>query len=379
MILVIVLVFMRSKRFISSHAVLLLSLFAILITPLIVLSRSGTGTARIGQAVTSSMQGVVMTIDDDRSICAKSLPKVFCYLNSNKIKAYGETLLHGYAEVLSPPYLFVTGDVHEEYVNVDRHGLLDITILPFYLLGIIYLMGRLLTRSLNKYELFVILGLLLTPLPTLIFGVLQKVRLSALFPFVLITCMYGTQYLLTALRIVWQRKAVVVIFTALILVTTGFFMIDFLAIHVQKYEITFQTPIAKLMKYLGAQDKKIPVYIRTINEAIVLYAYYNAVDPQFFQDNVVRPPADSGGFSHATDLGNVHRTEMNIDEIYCKSKNIPHFLYATNADLMKLGAVKKPTEIIYSRDKVHELYYVYDSRDIITKGIDCEYLMRKKL
>lgn len=378
MILVIVLIFMQSKRFVSSRAILLLSLFAILITPLIVLSRSGTGNARIGQAVTSSMQGVVMTIDDDRSICAKSLPKVFCYLNSNKIKAYGETLLHGYAEVLSPPYLFVTGDAHEEYVNVDRHGLLDITILPFYLLGIIYLMGRFLTRTLNKYELFVILGLLLTPLPTLIFGVLQKVRLSALFPFVLITCMYGAQYLLTALRIVWQRKAVAVIFTTLILITTGFFMIDFLAIHVQKYEITFQTPIAKLMKYLGAQDKKVPVYIRTINEAIVLYAYYNAVDPQFFQSNVVRPPADSGGFSHATVLGNVHRTEMNIDEIYCKSKNTPHFLYATNADLMKLGLVKKPTEIIYSRDKVHDLYYIYDSRDIITKSIDCEYLTRKK-
>ncbi len=70
---------------------------------------------------------------------------------------------------------------------------------------------------------------------------------------------------------------------------------------------------------------------------------------------------------------------MNIDEIYCKSKESPHFLYATNADLMKLGAVTKPTEIIYSRDKVHDLYYIYDSRDIITKGIDCEYLMRKRL
>lgn len=376
MIFILVAMFMRSGKFITRQAMLFLLIFFISIAPLMVLSRSGTGTARIGQAVHASMQGVVMTIDDDRSICAKSLPRFLCYINSNKIKSYAMTMLNGYAEVFAPPYLFVKGDVDDEYVNVAGYGLLSFAVLPWYLLGCIYLGSRLITRSVNRFEVFVILGLLITPLPTLIFGVLQKVRLSGLFPFIIITCMYGIQYFLGMIRITWQRRFILLLSGVIILLSTGFFMVDFLAIHVQKYEITFQTPIAKLMKYLGAQDKNLPTYVRSINEAVVLYAYYNAVDPAYFQNNVTRPPADSGGFSHATDLGNLHRTDMNIDEIYCKSLNAPHFLYATNADLMKEGLVEKPKHIIYSRDKVHELYYIYDSGDIITKGIDCEYLTR---
>lgn len=376
-LLVIVLLFMRSKKLISVYAFGLLLLFFLLIVPLLFPGSSGAGTARFGQAVSTSMQGVVMKVDDDRSICAKSLPKTFCYLNSNKIKAYAETILQGYVKVLAPPYLFLEGDVGAEYVNVDGHGLLSIAILPLYLLGLLYFGNRLYTRKFTKYELFVLLGLLITPLPTLFFGTLQKVRLSGLYPFILITCMYGTQYVSGAIRINWHRKVISFFYGVGILLFLGFFMIDFLAIHVYKYEITLQTPIAKLMKYLGTLDKKTPVYIRTINEAIVLYAYYNAVNPQYFQDTVVRPPSDSGGFSHATDLGNVHRTDKNIDEIYCENKNLTNVIYATNVDLMKENRMKKPIMIIYSRDKVHDLYYVYDTRDIISKGIDCAFFSKR--
>ncbi len=369
--------FMRSKRLVSNDAFVLLLLFFLLIAPLIFMGRSGTGTARFGQVISTSMQGVVMKVDDDRSICAKSLPKIFCYLNSNKIKAYADTILHGYIQVLAPPYLFLEGDVGAEYVNVDGHGLLSMAILPLYLFGLLFFGNRLYNRTLTKYELFVLLGLLITPLPTLVFGTLQKVRLSGLFPFILITCMYGAQYVSGAIRINWHRKIISFVYGVAILLFLGFFMIDFLAIHIYKYEITLQTPIAKLMKYLGTLDKKTPVYIRSINEAIVLYAYYNAVDSQFFQDSVVRPPLDSGGFSHATDLGNVHRTDKNIDEIFCETRNITNVFYATNVDLMKENLMKQSINIIYSRDNVHELYYVYDTKDIIAKNIDCAFFSKR--
>lgn len=372
-LMIIALFFMRSKKINFPHTIVLILLFFLLITPLMFPGRSGAGTARFGQAMSTSVQGVVMKVDDDRSICAKSLPKIFCYLNSNKIVAYAETILQGYIKVLSPPYLFVEGDEGAQYVNVDGHGLLSIAILPLYLFGFLYFGNRLYTRSLTRYELFVLLGLLITPLPTLFFGTLQKVRLSGLFPFILVTCMYGAQYVSGVIRINWYKKVISLVYGITILLFLGFFMIDFLAIHVYKYEITLQTPIAKLMKYLGTVDDKRPIYIRTINEAIVLYAYYNSVNPQYFQDNVVRPPSDDGGFSHATDLGNVHRTDKNIDEIYCENRNRTNVIYATNVDLMKENRMKKPIMTIYSRDKVHDLYYVYDTTDIISKDIDCAF------
>lgn len=376
-ILVTVILFMRSKKFISVYGIGLILLFFIFVIPLIFLGRTGTGTARFGQAMSTSVQGVVMKVNDDRSICAKSLPKILCYLNSNKMKAYVETILKGYVRVLSPTYLFVDGDEGAEYVNVDGYGLLSIIVFPLYIIGIMYLVTKLSTRSLTRYEMLVLLGLIISPLPTVVFGTLQKVRLSGLFPFILITCMYGAKYMMSVVRIPWRRILVSFVFGLTILVFLGFFMIDFLAIHTYKYEITLQTPIAKLMKYLGTLDKKTPIYIRSINEAIVLYAYYNAVDPRFFQDSVIRPPSDSGGFSHATDLGNIHKTDKNIDEIYCENKNSIPVIYATNVDLVKESLMKKSINIIYSRDNVHDLYYVYNTKDIISKNIDCTYFSKR--
>lgn len=366
-----VMLFMRARTLISSRGVVLILAFCISIFPIVLQGFKGDGFARASQTMSTSLVGMTMTINDNRSICAKSVPKIICYLSSNKFNSYAYTVMRGYASVLFPQYLFIDGDVDANYVNVDEYGLMSLVIMPLYLVGLYYLTKKLLSGTVTKQELFVFMGLIITPIPTVLLGVAQQVRLSGMFPFILMTCMYGVDHVSQLAKYDFIKKNFLYVLGICTLISTGFFMVNFLYIHTQKYEETFQTPIAKLMQYLG-REKNASIYIRGINEAIVLYAYYNAYDPRQFQANVIRPAADSGGFSHATDLKDIHRTDMSFEQTFCTHTTDSDFLYSTN-ELVQLPGVKlMPVHTIYSRDKVHELYYVYDSRIIDSKLVDCK-------
>ncbi|MFH0979687.1 MAG: glycosyltransferase family 39 protein [Candidatus Roizmanbacteria bacterium] len=366
-----IIIYMKNKKFINKYGIVLFISFIITISPLILSTFSNQGQARFKQAVLNSNLGTILEINESRAFCTQYLPKIICYANANKIIFNTRNLFYRYINTFSPDYLFMTGDKNSKYLNVDNFGLLPIVLLPFYFVGIIYLWNLFIKQKLSKNELFIILGLIITPLPTLLVGDPQKIRLSALLPFLIILIIYGFYHLESYLKKSISNKIYLGMITFLI-VFCLFFMINYLTIHVQKYEITYGTYVPKLMNYLSQQKKETSIYIRSITESIVLYAYVNKVNPNIFQKTVIRQKPDAIGFVHATDLGNLHVTGKSIEEIYCQSKkDRSQSLYVTNENYVMTGKVKKAAKIIWSENGVDTLALVYNVKDINEENIDC--------
>ena len=365
---------MRKNKFINKKGVILLIAFIMTISPLLLSSFANQGQARLKQAGLNANLGTVLEINENRTFCTHYLPKVVCYASANKILFNSRSLFYRYITTFSPNYLFMTGDKNEKYINVDHFGLLPIISLPFYFFGFIYLWSLFIEKRLSKNELFLVLSLIVTPFPSLFVGDPQKIRLSALLPFLIILIMYGFRHLEKYLKKHINYIIYVAVVTLLILFSL-FFMINFLTVHVQKYEISYSTYVHKLMNYLGSFNKKTSIYIGSITESPILYAYVNKIDPTIFQKLAIRKQPDSIGFTHIINLGNLHVTERNIEEIYCQTiKNNWQTLYITNEDLVKIGRIKKATKIIRSENNVDTLAFVYDVKDIDKINIDCSYI-----
>lgn len=365
-------IYKRNKKFINRYGIMLFFSFIITISPLIMSTFSNQGKARLKQATFNSNLGMVMEIDESRTFCTKYLPKTICYANANKILLNSRNLFYRYINTFSPDYLFMTGDKNSKYLNVDNFGLLPIVLLPFYFMGIFFIWNRFTMKKLSKNELFIIFGLIITSLPSLLVGDPQKIRLSALLLFLIILIVFGLYYLENYLKKIISNKIYYLGVVISLIIFCLFFMINFLTVHIYKYEISYATYIPKLMNYLGQFNKKTSIYIRSITESVILYSYVNKVDPTVFQKVVIRQKPDAIGFVHATDLENLHVTERSIEEIYCQLKDKhTQVLYITNEDFVKTGKMIKTKKIIWSENGVDTLAFVYDVKDVNKLNIDC--------
>jgi hypothetical protein len=374
MLLSFIVIYLRSKKFLSYKGIILLIGFLIVVLPLIFSTFSGQGTARLNQIGSTPSLGIVLEINESRTFCGQALPRLLCYANFNKALSYSKIYLTRYINTLSPDYLFLSGDKDSEFVNVDNFGLFPFILLPFYLLGLIYLWTRIAGRKLAKNELFLIIGLLITPLPALLVDVPQKVRLSALLPFLLIVILYGISYVGDNLKKLINKKIYYSGLIAFLIISNIIFMINFLTVHIYKNEIVYGTYIPKLMKYLKQQDKKTQIYIQSIAEAIEFYAFINKVDPSIYQHLVNLEKPNEIGYAFAKDLENIHTTHNNISEVYCMSKrdNV-HSLYITNEDFQeKFGGVNK---IISTENGALKFMFVYDLNKIKSQNIDCKQVL----
>lgn len=372
-----ILIYMRAKKFINLNGTILIVSFLIIVSPLIFLSFMNQGVARFNQVNSTSYLGEVLKINESRGFCANSLPKVFCYLNANKLESFIRTFSYRYIETFSPNYLFLDGDKNTKFINVDDYGLFYVIVLPFYLAAFVYLWSRFFAKKMTKNELFIIIGLIVTSLPSILVDEPQKVRLSGLFPFLILFLGYGLSQIIEYFKKMINDKYIHSFIITSIMIFTSFFMINLITVHIHKYEIAFGTYIPKLMRYLGQQNKKTQIYIRSITEGIVFYAYVNKVDPTIFQKSVIRQKPDAIGFVHATDLENIHITTKNIYEIYCLAKrNNVNTLYVTNENLLRTNEVNKIKKIIFSENGVDTLGLVYDVNDITNKNIDCKNILK---
>jgi 4-amino-4-deoxy-L-arabinose transferase-like glycosyltransferase len=366
-----ILIYMRNVKLFDLKRAMLLVSFLVVICPLIFLSFAGKGNVRLNQASSTTNSGVALNINENRYFCNQTLPKLLCYINSNKVVAYSRNYLSRYMYVFSPDYIFISGEKDDNFLNVENFGLLSIILLPFYLLGLLYLWNRIITKSLTKNELFLIVGLMVAPLPAILVDMPQKVRISALFPFYIILILYGVSQAKDFVKKFINEKVYYVGLILLLIIFNIFFMINFLAVHVNKYDVVYGDYIPKLMQYLNQQDKKTQIYIASIDEGIEYYAYVNKVDPSIFQKKVIREKPDAIGFAQATDLENIHVTKSDIYQIYCESKmNKTHSLYVTKVDYQqKLGHAKK---IISLRNGTFKMAFVYDMNEINNKDIKCK-------
>jgi len=349
----------------------LLISFLILVFPFIFSLLSKQGTARLYQSGYIANIGAVMSINENRTYCSNQFPKFICYSSANKLFYYLNKYFSRYITAVSTSYLFITGEKDFTYMNVDDYGLFYSALIPLYLIGFLSFGYRLINRKSSKVDLILLAGLIFAPLPSVLAGDPQKVRLTPLFPFIILILVYGIQLLDDFIKPKIYKKIYYGLIIFGVTVSTLFFMVNFLSVHTQKYETTYGTYIPKLMSYLNQQDKNTKIYIRSITEAIGFYAFFNKIDPNVFQKTVKRTKPDAIGFALPIKLGNIYIADKDIYWTYCKTiTNNDRAIYVTNEDFRTtLGNAQK---IIWSENGVDTLAFIYNLNTFDKSKINCD-------
>lgn len=337
---------------------LILPMIALLITvlPLFPSLLSKQGTARFEQVGLLSDDGPVMEIIEARTFCMESFPKILCYVDSNKLLVYGRNMLNSFVQTISPDYLFINGDAHTAYLDAEHFGNLHYYLLPFYLLGLAILIKRIFTNQQENAELLILSGFLISTIPAVLTHGPHLVRISSLLPFLLIICIFGIAFIEELIKKAPWRNLYQPIHVLVAIAFGYIFLFNYVGISIPKNEVAFLSHTYGLVEYLDTLPHDKPVYVYKVPEIVTFYAYVNSVSPESYHKIAQYPAPDALGFSHASSYLNIHYSDKNHDELICTTKDT-HALFVAQE---LLDPIIKPIKIIYSSNKVHAMYYIYD-------------------
>jgi hypothetical protein len=201
------------------------------------------------------------------------------------------------------------------------------------------------------------------------------VRLSPLFIFLIIIMMYGVRNIGKYVRRFINNTIFYTCLTIALVLFGFYFIVRYTGIQTQKNELTYDTYIVKLMKYLSLQKDK-EVYIRSITEGITYYSFVNKINPVIYQKKVKWTATDEKGFSHPSDLLNIHVTSKDILYVSCLSeKTGKKTLYVTNEKLP--DSMGQPTQTIFSENNVYAYAMIYDVNAITVSSENCKGILKK--
>jgi 4-amino-4-deoxy-L-arabinose transferase-like glycosyltransferase len=336
--LIVLCVFVYSLVDFKRHAPILLGLivFGLTLLPLMPRLIDFSGTARLMQVSIFTDQGPKLAINEDRSFCfmqdQKILAKI-CPLFFNKPFSWLSMFSENYLNLISPTYLFLTGDTRQ-YLNVPGSGGFLYFLLPFYFLGIWWFF-----RHQKPTTRLIMLAFFLSPIPSALAEKPQAVRSSALIPFVAIFCALGISMTYRLLEQVKFRSIIVLATLALTLTITTRYFINYYYIYPAKYDDAAYPLPAKLGQYLNlVKDQFQKIYFGPIGPGLHMFvAYYTAYSALNYQKDVIWPAPDPIGFTLPQYLGKYEFGTKNLNDILASGeKNV---LYIGNNE-----TALKPTQ-----------------------------------
>lgn len=311
--------------------------FVLLVAPLLLTKAASSNTARFNQVGILTDVGMTQTINEQRTFCDMKMPRQLCYVFWNKPFYIGSELLRRYWLVFSPEYLATTGEEGLTFLNVQGFGQMYVSLYPFFILGIVALLASQVKFVLpDRLRILLLSGLLLTPLPTILVGDPQKVRISPLLPFVFLTTIIGLAFTLKFFR---NRLLQKIIFSCVILSTVGlslFYFVDYFTYHSVKNDFHYQSYVPEMMRFVKEIDPNATVIIKPFfSDPLMFYAYYTKMDPRQYQQQAVLGPLEDSGFQHTVGLG---RLKIQDDSLY----NVACAAVATNTPTYFVSNTKEP-------------------------------------
>ena len=367
----------RTKGGTVSHAWLTgLTTFVLIALPILWFTVSTHGQARFKQVGLLSDSGTVMTINEDRTYCSTHAPSLLCYANFNKVLSFSRQIADRFAHTFSTDMLFFNGEAEPKHISTDHFGLLPLVVILFYLLGWVAFVQKWLRTKHTHEDLLVLVGLIVAPIPALLSTGAHRVRLSPLLPFVCAIVMFGYGYAreLAIEKLPSHRMVRILdIVVALLLLMNGVaFMFRYETVHVEKYEIAFNSYMAGLMPYL-VEQKDTDIFVRGFTEAPAFYAFYAQVDPRTYQQTTQWSEPDAIGFKHPTKVANLQNTDLQPDAVYCQNKDSgKSIVYVSNEDLSNT-VIGNPKEVIRTKNGVHSLVYVYGMGIYQKNIVNCDF------
>jgi 4-amino-4-deoxy-L-arabinose transferase-like glycosyltransferase len=338
-------------------------LFVVLIAPLFNPAIANTGEARLKQIGIFFDKGIVLDINEKRTFCTTYLPKYYCYALWNKPLEISKRLVQRFVGVYSPQFLSTQGEASSgsRYLTVESFGQFYLLVYIFIVLGLVGVLFNVEGLKITALHRWLVWsGLLFSPLPAILAGDPQKVRLSPLLPFLIILAVFGIKILYeffesAPYKQLFNTASLLIIFFASILFFTNYF-----SIHVIKHDNVYGSYLPKLFSKLeqyAGTDQKVAIK-PFFSDPIMAYAYYQKVPPQHYQENVVLDKRESSGFQHAVELDNYFVTDDPMINVGCLAvkENTPT-LYVTNEWFREQSFVDR----ISSETGAIYYAYIYDA------------------
>lgn len=365
--------FLLKRKLVIKKAIIATIVFLLVISPLIPTSFSRAGTARLNQTNILTKSDTKVEIIESRNYCTENVPKFICYLNSNKATVVSRTILTRYISMLSLNFLFIRGE-EARYLSLESFGLLPIFLMPFYICGLIVLIRKDPKNKRPYLKWILPLGILIAGFPSSLSGDPQRVQLSALYPFVVILLAYGILLLESNIKKGITRKLYYSSLVICSLFFTLFFMLNYMSIHLRKFEKTYGNFTKELINYAVKQNNTTQIYIKPFfPHPIMYYAFYSQLHPEIYQKSIVLSQPAPDGFYQATDLNNVHIMNDSPFAISCKfKKNNRSAVIITDEPLLQ-DSVNPPKSLYTGKtsDGVLTLVYAYGSTSLIDEKTDC--------
>lgn len=366
-LLTMVLVVYRVPRKLLASAVLP---FVIVCIPLLLPSVIGANSARFNQVGITHDPGLAMEVNEQRTFCSMNLPTIVCYGIFNKPALIAQKLIARTLRTYSPQYLATEGE-DETFLTVARYGQLYTSLYPFFAIGLAALLFSNLISI--KHRLVIAAGLVVSAVPGLLAGEPQKVRLSPLLPFVVAATSLGTAQFFHFIRVSLRaplRSVVGTTMLAMLVVLVCYqastYFTAYFGVHTTQRENEYQSYLPDLYRFISSLPSDSLVVIKPFySDPLMFYAFYNRIDPTWYQNNAVLGPLEDSGFQHTVELGSIWAYDYSLPTVKCKAESLSkHGYLVTNEQL--------PFDPIYqgkSTNGVHTYVYIYDSLPAVT---DCE-------
>ncbi len=365
-------------QFHSTRGTLILIIsFVLTVLPLFQPAALSSFTRRFGQVGITSDHGIVLKIDEQRTFCAMQLPLKYCSLLWNKPLEVMTILVTRYIHVFSPQYLATQGEKDTPFLTVEQTGQFFVIAYPLFLLGLVCWLCFPRVLHLSRFsQWFVLLGLVLSPVPTVLAGEAQKVRMSALLPFMIILIVAGavalSQLALSILRAHGQKLLVVfwIGWWSLYIFLSLRFAIDFIFIHSLKNDYMYQSFLPQTFSYIKSLDSNTSVVIKPFfSDPILFYAYYNILDPRDYQSQAVLGELEASGFQHTVGLGNITVKDISLESVGCEAaRSGRRGVFVTNEEWPKAD----PLQTIRSANGSLRYVYIYDATKYAQQQKACQ-------
>ncbi|MBD3279513.1 MAG: phospholipid carrier-dependent glycosyltransferase [Candidatus Pacebacteria bacterium] len=356
------------KKLSLKTLVVFITTLLVAVSPLFFGKAAQSNTTRLQQIGIFYDPGIKLKVDEQRAFCQMRFPKEYCHLVFNKVYLISYMLTDRALHTFSPQYLATEGEVDQPALNSANFGQFYPVFYLAFLLGLVALLFNKNHQLDLTLKLLIGLGLVIAPIPALLAGWPQKVRLSPLYPFMTITIVLGLAY---AFKLAKQKAtwlATLLSITVLVLATgyTTVYITDFWAVHAYKKETAYQGYLPELFGYLQLykfNDPQVEIVIKSFfSDPLMFYAFYNDMNPALYQKLAVLGELEASGFQHTVGLGNLRvEGSPNAQKLGCEAKQQNKTIILVTDEQQDMPAL----HIVKSSNRVHDYVYVYETNKAV--------------
>jgi hypothetical protein len=330
------------------------------ILPLFTSAAVGSNTTRFNQVGITHDQGIIQDVNELRAFCSFRLPKVICYPVFNKYLIMGEILSRRMIYTFAPQYMATIGEDGLFFLAPRNFGQIFFVTYLFLVIGATGVVRQIANKpTAYPWLWFLLLGLLIAPIPALLVGDPQKVRLTPLLPFVVLTTVLGIENVIVMIHHRVLAKLAMGSLVVAMTLAAGAFYIYFFSVHTVKYDYTYQSYLPELMSWVHERKPEEQVFFKPFfSDPLMFYAYYTKMDPAEYQQKAILGPLEDSGFQHTVGLGNLHVKDESLRNIGCAAVKGGYQAYlVTDVQQDK----NTPVKIVRSENGALQYVFVYDA------------------